>query len=511
MTEKHKLLLLILIATLVRGIIAITTGLGNDEVYYLTYAQHLQWNYFDHPPMVALLIRLTTLNLFFTNELFIRLGSIILAGVNTYLIFTICKNIKNEKAGFIAALLFTGSFYSSIIAGVFIMPDSPQLFFWIICVSLLIKIVSATKTDTNLNYNLLLFGLVTGLCTMSKIHGMFLWFGFGLYILCYKRTLLENGYLYLAVLITIVIISPILIWNINNHFITYTFHSNRVSINRSINPSSFFREFFGGVFYNNPINYFLVIISIIALWKNKLDIAAPIKRVFLLLSIPLIFLLLFMSLFRDTLPHWSGPAFIALMILTACYIADEVQTLKNKNLRLNKLAISSCIFILIITISGILLINYFPGTIGNKKEESFGKGDVTLDMYDWNFFKNEFQKTYKKEIESGKTTTTFIINNKWFPGAHIDNYIAQPLHLDFIAVGKLEDIHTYEWLNKCRKKLKYGDDAYFITVSNTFSDPSEPYKIMFEKINTPVVIRQFRNKKHVRNMLVYLLEGYKVK
>ena len=58
---------------------------------------------------------------------------------------------------------------------------------------------------------------------------------------------------------------------------------------------------------------------------------------------------------------------------------------------------SSCIFILVITISGILLINYFPGTIGNKKEKSFGKGDVTLDIYDWKFFKNEFEKIYKKE------------------------------------------------------------------------------------------------------------------
>jgi 4-amino-4-deoxy-L-arabinose transferase-like glycosyltransferase len=511
MTEKHKLFLLILIATLVRGIIASTIGLGNDEVYYLTYAQHLQWNYFDHPPMVALLIRLTTLNLFFTNELSIRLGSIILAAVNTYLIYTICKNIKNEKAGFIAALLFSGSFYSSIIAGVFIMPDSPQLFFWMLCIALLIKIVSATKTDTNLNYNLLLFGLVAGLCIMSKVHGVFLWFGFGLYILCYKRTLLANGYLYLAVLITLLIISPVLIWNINNHFITYTFHSKRVSITSGFNPSSFFREFFGGVFYNNPINYFLIIIALIGLWKNKLNISAPIKRILLLLSIPLIFLLLFVSLFRDTLPHWSGPAFSALIILTACYIAAEVPTLKNTNLRLHKLAVSSCIFILAITIFGILLINYFPGTIGDKKEKSFGKGDVTLDMYHWNFFKNEFEKIYKKDIQSGKTTTTFIINNKWFPGAHIDNYIAQPLHLDFIAVGKLEDIHTYEWLNKYRQKLKYGDDAYFITVSNNFSDPQEQYKMMFEKINTPVIIRQFRNKKQVRNMLVYLLEGYKAK
>ncbi|WP_035669606.1 glycosyltransferase family 39 protein [Flavobacterium sp. 83] len=508
MIEKHKILILICIATLMRSIIAATIGLGNDEVYYLTYAQHLQWNYFDHPPMVALLIRLTTVNLLFTSEFFIRLGPILLAAINTYLIYGICSKIKNENAGFLAALLFSCSFYSSIIAGVFILPDAPQLFFWMVSISLLIKIVSAIETGKNFNYSILMFGIVAGLCIMSKIHGVFLWIGFGLYILFYKRCLLSNGYLYASVILSLVIISPILIWNIDNQFITYTFHSNRVAINRGINPSSFFREFLGGIFYNNPINYFLIITALIAVYKNRITISIPIKRLLLLLSLPLILLLFFISLFRDTLPHWSGPAFVALIILTACYLAEVAQDL-NVNFRLPKLVVTSCVFIVFISFTGIGLINYYPGTIGNHQEELLGKGDFTLDMYNWDFFKNEFDKIHTKDLQSRKTKTTFIINNKWFPGSHIDNYIAQPLHLDFIAIGKLEDIHTYEWLNKYRKKIKMGDDAYFITVSTNFQDPNEQYKLIFSKINSPIIIKQFRNKKPVRNMFVYLLEGYK--
>jgi 4-amino-4-deoxy-L-arabinose transferase-like glycosyltransferase len=162
MNDKNKIFLLIAIATLVRCVIAASIGLGNDEVYYVTYAQHLQWNYFDHPPLVAVLIRITTFNLHFSDAFFIRLGPIILAAANTYLIYNIGKKINNEKTGFIAAFLFTASFYTSIIAGVFIMPDSPQLFFWMLSVSLLIKIVT-TEDKKRINYNLLLFGLITGL------------------------------------------------------------------------------------------------------------------------------------------------------------------------------------------------------------------------------------------------------------------------------------------------------------------------------------------------------------
>ena len=242
-SEKNKLFWLIGIATLVRIIVAISIDLGNDEVYYLTYAQHLQWNYFDHPPIVALLIRLTTINLFFTSEFFIRLGPILLAAINTYLIYCICNLIKNEKAGLLATFLFSSSFYSSIIAGVFILPDAPQLFFWILSIYLLLNIVLATEKTSNFNFRILIFGIIAGLCIMSKVHGVFLWIGFGLYILFYDRSLLSNKYLYFSIVFTLVIISPILIWNIENHFITYTFHSNRVPLNRGINPNSFFREF----------------------------------------------------------------------------------------------------------------------------------------------------------------------------------------------------------------------------------------------------------------------------
>ncbi|TRX42313.1 ArnT family glycosyltransferase [Flavobacterium restrictum] len=506
MITKHKLFLLIAVATLVRCCIATTLNLGNDEVYYLTYAQHLQWNYFDHPPMVALLIRLTTLNLWLTNDFFVRLGSILFSGINTYLIYAIGTKIKNENTGFIAAVLFSTSIYSSIIAGVFILPDAPQLFFWMVSLWLLIEIVTTNTSKNQLNINLLLFGLTTGLCVMSKIHGVFLWLGFGLYILIYKRNLLSNVYLYLAVLLTLMLISPILFWNIDNHFITYTFHSNRVSIHSGLNSSSFFRELFGGILYNNPINYFLISITLIAMCKNQITLAQPVKRILLLSGLPLLVIILFISLFRDTLPHWSGPGFTALLLLAACFIDDKT---KLNTTNISKAVAYSGVLILVVVVSGILVINYYPGTIGDKKEESLGKKDVTLDMYGWDFFKKEFDNLHQKDLYLKKTKTNFIITNKWFPGAHIDNYIAQPLHLDFVALGKLEDIHTYAWLNAYRKKIKKGDDAYFITVSNSFSNPKDSYKMLFEKINSPVIIKQYRNNKPTRNMLVYLLEGYK--
>ena len=508
MSERKKLVWLICIAFLIKCITAITVELGNDEVYYLTYAQHLQWNYFDHPPMVALLIRLTTFNLFFTNELFIRLGPILLAAINTLLIFNLAKKIKNEQAGFIAALLFTASPYCSIIAGTFILPDAPQLFFWILSISLSSDIALLPCGTKQLNYKLLLLGLFSGLCIMSKVHGCFLWIGLGAFILLYRRNMLRNVYLYFSIIITAIIVVPILIWNIENNFITYTFHSERVSINNGLQADSFIRELAGGILYNNPITWFLIVIAVSGTFKNKLFITIAVKRILLLLSLPMIGLLFFISLFRDTLPHWSGPAYIPLLIISAVYISSKLETKKQTGVRLYRFSFLANIFLLIIIAAGITVINFMPGNIGKKDVVFSGDGDFTLDMYGWNDIKRKFKKTYDADKAAGKTATSFIINNKWFPGSHIDNYIAQPLKLDFIAIGELNDIHTYAWLNQYRKKINKGDDAYFITVSNNFCDPVQKYKVLFETINKPVIIPQLRSGIPVRNIFIYLLKNY---
>ena len=228
MSIRKKVFLLIVFSTFVRCALAFFLEFGNDEVYYWTYAQHLQWNYFDHPPMVALLIRLGTLNLYFHNELFVRAGAIICAAVNTWLVFQAAKKVRDAQAGWYAALLYTSSFYCSIIAGTFILPDSPQVLCWMASIFLMISIIDEKDNPRKKNILLLLLGITIGLCIMSKVHGIFLWVGFGLYILCYDRKLLRQPGLYGAVLITAAIVSPIVIWNIQNNFITYSFHNSRV-------------------------------------------------------------------------------------------------------------------------------------------------------------------------------------------------------------------------------------------------------------------------------------------
>src|SRR4030095_12009312 len=82
-------------------------------------------------------------------------------------------------------------------------------------------------------FNWIAFGLSAGLCIMSKFHGVFLWMAMAAFIIFLKRSWLSRPQLYTAGLVTLIIISPIFIWNIQNHFATYRFHSGRVEINEA--------------------------------------------------------------------------------------------------------------------------------------------------------------------------------------------------------------------------------------------------------------------------------------
>ncbi|MBI3481369.1 MAG: hypothetical protein HY015_00035, partial [Bacteroidetes bacterium] len=100
MREQYKrtVLILISVATFVRLFFASQLELGNDEVYYWTYALYPDWSHFDHPPMVGIVAQLFSLDLLLKDDFFLRLGPIVLSTASTWIIFLIGTKIKNAKS-----------------------------------------------------------------------------------------------------------------------------------------------------------------------------------------------------------------------------------------------------------------------------------------------------------------------------------------------------------------------------------------------------------------------------
>ncbi|HEY8688349.1 MAG TPA: glycosyltransferase family 39 protein [Chitinophagaceae bacterium] len=499
---SKKLLQLIIITAVLRLLGASFTELGNDEVYYWTYAKHLQWNYFDHPPMVAVWIRVFTANMSLQKfELFIRLGSIFSCAISTWLLFHLVKTLHSAKAAWFTACLYNASVYASIITGVFILPDSPQMIFWCSSLFLLIKILSFPKSWV---YWIML-GICIGLCIMSKVHGVFLWFGFGLYILFKKRNFLALPQLYFSVLITALIISPILFWNMSNDFITYRFHSQRViSSLSSLNFQGLAREIYGEILYTNPFSMIIIISALISWRKGRIKDSGPLALLNFI-AIPMISIFIIISLLGDTLPHWSGPAYVTLLPVSAVYLTE-----KFPSVIFPKLLRWSISLMFILLIIGPILINYYPGTMGKNNGKEMGTTDFSLDIFGWSQAAEKFRKIYIDEQKTGiMPPDAPVVCHNWFPAAHEDYYFCRQLSIKLIGVGSPFNLHHYIWLNKYQLAGLNMEKSYCIVPSNEYYDARSVYKDYYGQIDSLTTIDTYRAGKICRTFTVFRLQHWK--
>ena len=478
---QQRLWWLLGISIMVKIILANLLELGNDEVYYYTYALQPDWNHFDHPPMVGWMIRLSTLNLHWLSDLSMRLGSIISAALATILIFETGAIIKNDRAGFIAALCYNLSIYTSIIAGLFVLPDSPQLLFFTASIYLMCKWVVKPNLFKKLDW--ILLGLCIGFATLSKVHGLYLWAGFGAFLLFHQSNTFKQPFLYIAGLLSLLCLIPIVYWNIQNEFITYTFHSKRVA-HTSIHFDTFLQQVLGEFLYQNPLVYIAAILALLNWRKIKLMVdQEEVVALLMWLSLPLIGTFWVLSLLNPTLPHWTGPGFIALFLLAGVYWSEKSKLLIPYIIQWAMGLLGAII------IAFVLLVYVFPQQLGSKQEANLGEYNPINDVTGWIPFKSSFEALVKEDIQTGKMLYNApIVTHKWFPGGHILFYIATPLHKDLIGIGNLEDLHKFAWLNKDLKELQLGQSAYCIEPSNLPSNTEELYKDIFEKIELAAIM-----------------------
>ncbi|MBQ6306256.1 MAG: glycosyltransferase family 39 protein [Bacteroidales bacterium] len=522
----NKILIwLLAISAVLRGILAAWMEFGNDEVYYWTYALYPDWSHFDHPPMVGWVIQLFSLNLLFDNEFFIRLASVVFMTANTYIIYRIGKDIKDARTGLYAALLYTASIYAFVITGIFIMPDTPLMLFWLLAIWMAVKYLKVKvpepavpeahrrvegptdfetvlrhfdKLNTQQPRFLLLFGLFAGLAMLSKYSGVFLWVGMGLYILIFNRKQLKNPYLYLSLLISAICCIPILYWNLQNDFISFSFHSERVGGN-SINFSTFGTELAGEFLYNNPIVFVLAFIAIFAALKKKINMEKPVQRLILCITLPMVVVFWGFSLMRPTLPHWNAPAYVLLILLSAAYLRDKHAE------KLPKSIIGALSVLLITLVVGVAEIKTgFIPLDRHTNPEQLGRDDFTLDMYGWRQLGEKFADFREEKIAEGvMKSEDGIVANQWFPLANLDYYVARPLGMRIMGLGWPEFLHKYLWINDERGGFHLGENYWFLSDSRYMKNPKETYQWYFKEIELVGTIEIERCGKPAKNFFVY--------
>ncbi len=187
------------------------TNLHSDEAYYWMYSQHLAWGFFDHPPMSALLIYIG--DLLIHSEIGVRLLFLVL----TTLTMAMIMNELNEQKDLLFMSVFILSFplVHTHIAGFLAIPDTPMVFFSLLFYLLYRKF--AEKPDLKLS---LIISFAAAAMIYSKYHA-FLVIGF---VVLSNLNLLRSKYFWLVAVITLILLVPHILWQIDNHFPTFKYH-----------------------------------------------------------------------------------------------------------------------------------------------------------------------------------------------------------------------------------------------------------------------------------------------
>jgi len=188
-----------------------------DEAYYALWAKHLAWCYLDHPPMVALWIRLSTL-LFGDSEFGVRALGAVAATAGAGFVYVISQRLFGDrrKAAF-AALLYCSMLLISA-GAIIITPDTPLLFFWGIALYALVRIYGGGGSGW-----WVLVGVAMGLALQSKYTTLLLGAGVPCAMILVPRLRVwwRHPAPYVAGILAIAIFSPVIAWNYQHHWASF--------------------------------------------------------------------------------------------------------------------------------------------------------------------------------------------------------------------------------------------------------------------------------------------------
>ena len=252
-TKKIRIAHVVIIWLAVNLISAFFFQLYSDEAYYVLFSNQLDFGYFDHPPMIALMIRIGSF--IFKNELGVRLLSVL--AVSIALFFTYKLANVNKPILFLAAIF---SILGLNILGFMALPDSPLLLFTV----LFFLVYKKFLQKENLHYSILL-GLMMAAMLYSKYHGILIIF----FTVISNLKLLKSKMFWVAALLGVLLFIPHLIWQYNHDFVSVSYHFFERSASHY--KFSFTSEYLiGQILYYGPISVVFMVFAALKFRSSNL-------------------------------------------------------------------------------------------------------------------------------------------------------------------------------------------------------------------------------------------------
>ncbi len=498
--KNRYIILVVGVSLFLRSFLAVIMELNNDELYYRMFAMFPHWSYFDHPPMVGWLINITSLHLLLDQALFIRLGAIILCTAGSWLVYDTACRLSGEKTGLMAVLLYNVSPYVLIVTGTFIIPDAGLMFFSLMALREAVCILVTREHTGGRHYMFL--GLWIGMACLSKYTAILLWAGIGLYVLIYDRKWLKNAYIYLAIFITLLCCVPILWWNADHDFISFTYHSSRVALFSHLSAGDFFTEIAGECLYNHPVLWVCIWIAAYKRYSGKQYKAggSPYRLVYCM-AWPLILVFWVFAWFKPVLPHWNAPAYTLLLFPTAHMLVQEAGVHYRRVRRYMGVAVFTTILAAVLFVVQCKCGCVVPSVPYVK--------DYSMEVSTCKSTAQAYMEVSRRAEQRGiMAADAPILCPRWELAAEYEYYIARNSAHRVLTMGPLYRTHEYAWITHNRDAMALGMDMWFITDSYSYQEPKY-LSCSFEHISEPYIITVYRGGRPAKQVYIYRMQHLK--
>jgi 4-amino-4-deoxy-L-arabinose transferase-like glycosyltransferase len=292
-----------------------------DEAYYWLWGRHLDWSYYDHPPLHAWIQGLFYVG--FGKSLgVLRLPTLISSGLFFYTEYCLVRYLYGRQVPYRWPVVVSCTLVSPLYFVFLMMAWHDQ---WLITFSLIAAYSILRFWDSYLthppgeSWRLYLAGATLGLASLCKYTALFVGLA-GLAVIISQRplrSLLRDRRLYGAIAISALASLPIVIWNAQHDWLSFQYY-----LTRSIDPSEATRqwslkpwEVFGFWGFSILILSPLVSWAFFRLLQHKTPkTASPTYRPFAIWLFSLSTgLLSWIALFSTALYYWNIVAYLLLL------------------------------------------------------------------------------------------------------------------------------------------------------------------------------------------------------
>ena len=392
---------------------AFFTELIYDEAYYWHYAQDLSWGYFDHPPMVAVLIKLSGfLN---SGELGVRFMSCLFSVATIFILWRCIDNPEKRKyIPHFYLLVFSMTLLNAY--GFFTLPDTPLLFF-----TALFLWCYKNFLEKNSIFWSVFLGVSMSLMMYSKYHAALII----IFIFLSNISLVKNKWAWLAVIVGIVCFSPHLLWLYDNQFVTIKYH-----LFERPNRAYEFTDFSLGFLVNLVILFGLTFPWIYkSLFKTKAQDLFTKSLLYLVYGFILFF---FISSFnRRIQTQWLITICIPLVIIVYNYMLKDESTFRW----ILRAGIANIVLLMYLRI-GLAYAPFFPVHYESHGNREWAERIVAEVGEMPVVFENSYRRAPMYEFYSGNES--FSLNNIWYRQNQysIDNSENAVQHKDVLLASK---------------------------------------------------------------------------